>query len=66
MNPNDIPTDTAAQMERRQKFFAGAGNPNTHLPTYQKIGEQLKAEGFAVGLLPIFPPVELFYRSVFF
>ncbi|KAF8603256.1 hypothetical protein BDV93DRAFT_606841 [Ceratobasidium sp. AG-I] len=51
VNPNDIPTNTTDRMKRRQEFFAGVGNANTHLPTYKKIAEELKAEGFSIGTI---------------
>ncbi|KAG9107199.1 hypothetical protein FRC07_008668, partial [Ceratobasidium sp. 392] len=46
----DVPFDTPEKVEKRNKLFAGKGNPQAILPKYLKFGEDLKAEGLIVRL----------------
>ncbi|QRV94135.1 vacuolar protein sorting-associated protein 26 [Ceratobasidium sp. AG-Ba] len=45
----DVPFDTPEKVEKRNRLFAGKGNPQGRFPEYLKFGEDLKAEGFKVG-----------------
>lgn len=48
LTQDDVPFNTPEKIEKRNKLFAGVGNPQKRLPEYLKFGEQLKSEGFAV------------------
>ncbi|KAH7339508.1 dienelactone hydrolase [Rhizoctonia solani] len=45
----DVPFDTPEKVEKRNKLFAGAGNPQARAADLVKLGEKLKSEGFTVG-----------------
>lgn len=47
----DVPFDTPEKVEKRNKLFAGAGNPQGRQAELLKIGQQLKDEGFTVGMM---------------
>ncbi|KAF8608837.1 alpha/beta-hydrolase [Ceratobasidium sp. AG-I] len=51
LQQGDVPFDTPEKVEKRNKLFAGVGNPQGRQPELLKIGQQLKDEGNTVGIL---------------
>ncbi|KDN48171.1 hypothetical protein RSAG8_03187, partial [Rhizoctonia solani AG-8 WAC10335] len=51
LQDGDIPFDTPQKIEKRNKLFSGAGNPQARAADLVKLGEKLKSEGFKVGSL---------------
>ncbi|CAE7210964.1 unnamed protein product [Rhizoctonia solani] len=51
LQQGDVPFDTPEKVEKRNKLFAGAGNPPARATDVVKFGEKLRSEGFTVGSL---------------
>ncbi|CAE6434248.1 unnamed protein product [Rhizoctonia solani] len=51
LQQGDVPFDTPEKVEKRNKLFAGAGNPQARAADMVKFGQQLKSEGFTAGSL---------------